>query len=164
MPADLGHEKQQLESRSKIRLMGLSAGAILAAGIAAITVFTSMALRERNMLREKVAVIAPKAARVLDHRQSWEEASPAVDPSRFLTQTLLHVMEPESSGEVTLTHFEATPERVILRGRTESPAFSLDYAREIQEVESLMDHEWEAPAPVIASDNSATFELMGVRP
>lgn len=164
MPADLGLEKQRLESRSKMRLMGLSAGAILAAGIAAITVFTSMALRERNMLREKVAAVAPKAARVLDHRQSWEEAAPAVDPERFLTETLLRIMEPPSSSEVTLTHFESTPDRVILRGRTESPAMALDYAREIQDVESLADYAWETPAPVIASDNSATFELKGDRP
>lgn len=164
MPADLGVEKQRLESRAKLRLMGLSAGAVMAAAVAAITVFTSMAVRERNMLREKVALLAPRASRVLDHRQSWEEAAPAVDPSRFLTETLLHVMEPASSSEVTLTHFEATPERVILRGRTESPALALAYAREIKDVESLLDYDWETPSPAIASDNSATFELKGVRP
>ena len=164
MPADLVHENERLQSRSKMRLMGLSAGALVAAGVAVVTVLTSMAIRDRNMLREKVALVAPKASRVLDHRQSWEEASPAVDPARFLTQTLLQVMEPASSGEVTLTHFEATPDRVIMRGRTESPAMALDYAREIKDVESLADYDWETPAHMIASDNSATFELKGVRP
>lgn len=164
MPADLGHEKDRLQSRSKMRLMGLSAGALIAAGVALVTVLTSMAVRERNMLREKVAMVAPKASRVLDHRQSWEEAAPAVDPSRFLTQTLLHVMEPASSGEITLTHFEATPERIILRGRAESHTPALDYAREIKDVENLADFDWETPAPMIASDNSATFELKGDRP
>ena len=60
-----------------------------------------------------------------------------------------------------MTNFEWTPERVLLRGRTPTPALALEYATGIKDAEPLARFTWETPAPVIASDNSATFELKG---
>jgi hypothetical protein len=60
-----------------------------------------------------------------------------------------------------MTHFEWTPDRLILRGRMPSAALALQYANEVHEVEALARYAWQTPPPTIASDNSATFELTG---
>jgi hypothetical protein len=133
----------------------------MAACVAVMAVMISYATRQRDMLLEEVADLSPRASQVLDHKKSWLEAAPAVDPTFFPMQVLLDSMTPSSSREVSLTNFEWKPDRLVLRGRMPSAALALQYANEITEVENLTRFVWETPAPTIASDNSATFELTG---
>ncbi len=163
VPLDILQARAQQVSRTKTRMLALTVGFALAAAVAVIAALTSLAVQERNTLRERVAELSPKSSRVLDQKKSWLEAAPAVDPSTFAMQALLHAMEPSASGEVSMTHFEWTPERLILRGRTPTPALALQYANEITAIEGLAYLTWDTPAPTIASDNSATFELKGAR-
>ncbi len=153
--------RRRKEANGRTRLMLLTGGLAIAAAVAVMAVFTAMALKERNLLRERVAVLAPKASRVLDHKKSWLEAAPAVDPTTFPMQRLLQIMEPASSAEISMSHFEFTPERLILRGRTPTPSLALEYAEAVKDVPGLEKYGWDTPPPTIASDNSATFELKG---
>ncbi len=164
-PLDLRLEEQRQDKAARNRLLALTAGALVAAGIAIVATLTSMAVRERNDLREKVASLAPRAARVMDHQRAWKEAAPAVDPSQSVMQLLMDCMSPESSTEVTMMHFEYTPTNLILRGRTPDTSLALRYAQEMKENEALLAFTWETPPPAINnSDNSATFEMKGTRP
>lgn len=163
MPQDLIAERQSQSQRSKSRLIALSVGATIAAAIALVATLTSFALQERNMLREKVAVLTPRASRVMDHKKAWLEAAPAVDPSSWPQQMLLHSMEPAASSEASITHWEWTPERMSIRGRMPNASLALEYSQELKTSEALSAFAWETPAPVIASDNSATFEMKGAR-
>ncbi|MCB1224695.1 MAG: hypothetical protein KDK99_02680, partial [Verrucomicrobiales bacterium] len=138
MPADVRAMTHHREAVGRVRLLALSGGLVLAALVAVMMVLISVALKERNGLREKVAELTPRAARVEDQRASWEEAAPAVDPSRGPMQMLLHLMEPSVSADVTLMDFEFTPDRVLLRGHTKSASQALQYQQEIQQGESLM--------------------------
>jgi hypothetical protein len=162
MPEDVIAERRRQAGRARARFMALTAGAVLAAAIALVATVTSLALQERNMLREKVAELTPRASRVMDHKKAWQEAAPAVDPTTWPQQLLLHCMEPESSKEASITHWEWTPERISIRGRMPNASLALQYTKEVSEVEGLGMFGWEIPAPVIASDNSATFEMKGV--
>jgi hypothetical protein len=164
MPLDLHLAKQMSDTRSKQRVMALSAGLVVAAVAAVMMVMITLALGEQTMLREKVAEVSPKAARVLDQKRAWQEAAPAVDPSQGPMQFLLGLQEPATASEVTLMHLEFTPERVIVRGHTRNASTALQYSQEIQEGEMLLAYDWEAPPPELAVDESATFELKGVRP
>jgi hypothetical protein len=164
MPLDLHLAKQMSDTRSKQRVMALSAGLVVAAVAAVMMVMITLALGEQTMLREKVAEMSPKAARVLDQKRAWQEAAPAVDPSQGPMQFLLGLQEPATASEVTLMHLEFTPERVIVRGHTRDASTALQYSQEIQEGEMLLAYDWEAPPPELAVDESATFELKGVRP
>ncbi|SKB00691.1 hypothetical protein SAMN02745166_03205 [Prosthecobacter debontii] len=161
VPSDLLEARKKGASAARTRVMALSLGFVAAAVIAGVTVLTVWATQERDMLRERVAELTPRASQVMDQKKSWLEASPAVDPSFFPMQVLLDSMEPSASPEVSMTHFEWTPDRLLLRGRTPSPALALQYAKEITEVTGLSRYNWETPPPDIASDNSATFELKG---
>lgn len=163
-PLDLHLARQQQETRTRQRVMALSAGLVVAAAVAVMMVMITLALREQAMLREKVAELSPRAARVLDQKRAWQEAAPAVDPSQGPLQLLLALQEPESSMEVTLMEVEFTPQRVLLRGHTSNASTALQYSQEIQQSESLLAYDWEAPPPELGSDESATFELKGVRP
>lgn len=163
MPAEVIAARARQKARARSRLMALGAGALAAAAIAAITGLTVLAARERDALRERVAELAPRASKVADHRQSWEEVAAAVDPKRFPMEVLLRCMEPPCSAEVMLTHFECTPDRVIVRGRTPASHLALQYTQAIKTTGSLTAYTWETPPPSIAGDDSASFELKGVR-
>lgn len=164
MPEDLVAERQRQGSKSRTRFLALTAGAIFATAVTLVVTLTSLALQERNMLREKVAEMSPRASQVMDHKNAWHEAAPAVDPTTWPQQMLLHCMEPASSSEVSITHWEWTPERMSIIGRMPGASLALEYTQEIASSESLSHFNWDVPAPVIASDNSATFEMKGGLP
>ena len=161
MPQDVISERQSQTRRSKTRLLALAAGTVIAAAIALVATLTSLALQERNLLRDKVASLTPRASRVMDHKKAWHEAAPAVDPTIWPQQILLHCMEPESSKEASITHWEWTPERMNLRGRMPSASLALEYTQALKSIEALAPFGLTGPPPVIATDNSATFELKG---
>ena len=161
MPQDVLAERQSQTRRSKTRFMALATGTVIAAAIALVATLTSLALQERNQLREKVANLTPRASRVMDHKKAWREVAPAVDPTSWPQQILLHCMEPASSKEASITHWEWTPERMNLRGRMPSASLALEYTQALKSIEALAPFSLNGPPPVIASDNSATFELKG---
>jgi hypothetical protein len=161
VPSEIFAARLRQQSKARTRTIALSAGFAIAACVAVMAVMISYASRQRDALLEEVAELSPRASQVLDHKKSWLEAAPAVDPTYFPMQVLLDSMTPSSSAEVSLTNFEWKPDRLVLRGRMPSAALALQYANEITEVENLTRYAWETPAPTIASDNSATFELTG---
>jgi hypothetical protein len=164
MPGDLTVAHAQQQKSARTRLIALTAGAIGAVCVAVLTGLTALALQQRNSLFEQMAALSPKSSKVEDHRRAWEEVASAVDPKRFPMATLLQCMEPAGAAQVAVTHFECTPDKVILRGRTETSSAALQYAQEIKEVESLLAYTWETPPPELHGDDSASFEVKGVRP
>lgn len=164
MPADISAERARQQKTARTRLMALGAGGFVALAIAVISLLTFFASRERSALLDKVAELTPRASRVEDHRKAWEEIASAVDPKRFPMEIMLRCMEPKSSTDVALAHFEMSADRVLLRGRTPSSSIALQYAQEIKGLESLNAYTWDTPPPQMHSDDSATFELKGTRP
>lgn len=161
MPEDLVQERQRAGTRARTRFLAMTFGAAAAAAIALVATLTAFALQERNMLREKVAELTPRASRVMDHKRAWMEAAPAVDPSTWPQQVLLHCMEPESSKEALLTHWEWTPDTLSLMGRMPSASLALEYTQALKDSGALAHFGLDGPPPVIASDQSATFEMKG---
>jgi hypothetical protein len=161
MPQDVIAERQSQTRRSKTRFMALVTGTLVAAAIALVATLTSLALQERNLLREKVANLTPRASQVMDHKKAWHEVAPAVDPTTWPQQILLHFMEPESSKEASITHWEWTPERMNVRGRMPNFSLAIEYTQALKSIEALAPFEFGGPPPTIASDNSASFELKG---
>lgn len=163
MPADVIQQRARQQAAGRTRTIALVAGGLVALALAAIGSLTFLASRERAALLDEVAELTPRASRVEDHRRSWEEISPAVDPKRFPMEVLLRSMEPKSAPEVAMLLFECAGDRVLLRGRASSSSVALQYAQEIKNAEPLAAYAWETPPPEMHSDDSATFELKGVR-
>lgn len=164
LPPELAEQRSHQAKSARTRVMLLTAGFAVAAAIAVLSVLTTWATQERDLMRQRVAELTPRASQVMDQKRAWIEAAPAVDPTTFPAQILLECMTPESAGEVAMTHFEWTPGQILLRGRTPTPSLALQYAREIADADTLSRFKWETPPPAIASDNSATFELKGGLP
>ncbi len=161
MPRDVAVEKSRQELRRKKRLVALSFAAAAALVIATIAGLAFWASRARSAWLDEIATLTPKASRVEQQKREWEEVAVAVDPSRSPMEILLHGMEPPSSSEVSLTHFEATPEHIVFRGRTATPAQALMYVQEMRSLPALAFCKFDAAPPAIAGDNSASFELKG---
>lgn len=161
MPEELVFERERQGTRSRTRFLALCFGAAAAAAIALVATLTALALQERNMLRAKVADLMPRASRVMEHKRAWLEAAPAVDPSTWPQQVLLQCMEPNSSKEASITHWEWTPDKLSLIGRMPSASLALEYTQALKTSEALERFALDGPPPVIASDQSATFEMKG---
>ena len=163
-PVDLHVARQREAERTKRRVALLSGGLVLAAAVSVMMVMISLALREQAMLRDQVAELAPKAARVEDQRRAWQEAAPAVDPSQGPLPFLLGLQQPGSSTEVALMHVEFTARQVMVRGQAPKAAVALQFADEVKSSEMLAAYEWDTPAPELGADERAVFEFKGVRP
>ncbi|MDB6139495.1 MAG: hypothetical protein JWO94_2567 [Verrucomicrobiaceae bacterium] len=162
MPGDVIATRHSVAAAQRTRLMVLSGAFVASAFVAAFMVVMSMATRERDGLREQVAEITPRAAKVENHKQAWEEVATAVDPNSYPMELLMRCMEPKASNEITLTSFECTADTILLHGRAPEISPALKYSEELKQTESLA-FTWEAATPRIESDNSATFELKGTR-
>ncbi len=163
MPEDLRIELAKQDSRSRTRFIALTVGSVLAACIAVIATLTALALQERNKLRSEVAALMPRASRVAEHRRMWNEAAPAVDPTTWPQQMLLHCMESEASKESSITHWEWTPDLMSITARMPSVTLALQYQQDLSANESLSHFTWTSKMGDIAADNSTTFEMKGER-
>jgi len=164
MPADILASRASAKQSERRRLLLLSAGFVMAAVVAGFSFLMAEATRERDALREKVAEVTPRAAKILAQQAAWQEIAPAVDPNFFPMELLLRTMEPESSAEIGLTSFECTAKSVVIQGRAPEISPALKFTEDIKSSELLMAYQWEASTPKIESDNSASFELKGTLP
>lgn len=164
MPGDVIATRQAGAASARTRLMVLSGAFVVSILVAAFMVVMTMAGRERDALRDEVAEITPRAARVENHKAAWQEVATAVDPNSYPMELLLRCMEPKSSNEISLTNFECTRDTILLRGRAVEISPALKYSEELKHTDSLA-FAWESVAPPSISpiDNSATFELKGTR-
>jgi hypothetical protein len=163
MPLDLIASRQAAASSARRRLLALSAAFVLSACVAVFTLLIGKISRERDALLEQVAAITPRASKVESQRAAWQEAAPAVDPDGSPLETLLRLMEPAASSQITLTELEWTPKSVLLRGRAPEISPALKYMQEIKDTESLIAFNWEPGTPEIG-ENGAAFEVKGERP
>lgn len=161
MPEVLVLESKDQAARARMRMSVLTIGSVIAAAIALLAALLALSMQERNQLREKVAEITPRAARVMEHKKAWLEAAPAVDPTTWPQEVLLRCMEPESSKEVCITHWEWTPDKLNIIGRMPSASLALEYTQALKISPALEKFALDGPPPVIASDQSATFEMKG---
>ena len=164
VPPALRLAKAKHDKKSRSRMIALAAGAVAALGIFLVTALTVWARMERNSLREQITTLTPKAAKVTEMQKAWSEVATAVDPEACAMEFLLCCMEPTAASQVTLTDFEFAPDHLVLRGRTTDAGKALQFSQEIKGVPSLAVLAWETSPPSIAGDNTATFELKGVRP
>ena len=165
MPADIIATRIAAHSATKRRTMALAAGFALAAAIAGFSVLMTIATRERDGLRETIAEITPRAARVANHKAAWTEAAPAVDPEQYPMELLLRCMSPKGASDIALSSFDCTPERIVVQGRAMEISSALKYSEQIKNSDDLVAYQWEASTPSINEQTgTTTFELKGTLP
>lgn len=165
MPADIIAVRAAAQSSAKRRTLALGGGFALAALVAGFSVLMTLATREHDELRETIAMLTPKAARVANHKAAWMEAAPAVDPAHYPMEMLLRCMAPKAAADIALTSFDCTPERIVIQGGSLEIAAALKYTEQIKTSEDLLAYQWESSTPSInEATGTTTFELKGTLP
>ena len=165
MPGDIIAARDAARTATKRRTMALAAGFVMAAAIAGFSVLMTLATRERDALRDTIAEISPRAARVANHKAAWMEAAPAVDPERYPMELLLRCMSPKAAADIALSSFDCAQDRIVIQGRATEIASALRYTEQIKNSEALLAYQWEASTPNINEQTgTTTFELKGKLP
>jgi hypothetical protein len=162
MPAEVLGARDSAQSSAKRRVMLLTAGFALCAVLAGFAMLIGWASKERDTLREQVAMVMPKASKVGQHKAAWVEVGSAVDPDLMPMGMLLRCMEPSSSSQIAVTHFECTGDTIILRGRAPDASPALKYIEELKNTESLGIYTWESGTPQVGAQGTE-FEIKGTR-
>jgi hypothetical protein len=162
MPAEVIDARVSMQASGKRRVMLLTAGFALCALFAGFALLIGWASKERDALREQVATIMPRASKVGNHKSAWVEVGSAVDPDLMPMGVLLRCMEPSSSGQIAVTHFECTGDTVILRARAPDASPALKYIEELKNTESLSAYTWESGTPQVGAQGTE-FEIKGTR-
>lgn len=161
MPMDIIVTRQAQQTAARYRVIGLGAGFVVAGLVAVFSAMMSMATRERDELREKIAEVTPRAAHVGNHKAAWTEAAAAVDPSTYPMQLLLHCMEP-NPPEMALLSFECTTDRLMIQAHTPNVEEALKYQLDLKNVEALSGYTWDTgQLKINEKDNSVNFDMKG---
>ena len=156
--------KEKIELTRKRRRFQLIFASLLFMGlIAAMFALQLVAALEHEKLLDELNMLTPLAAQIELQRSHWEEVSPALDPQSFPTRMLLSFMESPVSADISLMRFEWTPQRVMVQAHALSTNAALQYAQDIRSHQGLGVYDWVVPAPTIAEDDSATFEMTGLK-
>lgn len=162
MPADVLAARATSQASGKRRVLLLTVGLAAAVLMAGFALVIGHASRQRQALQDQVAEIMPRASKVGAHKAAWLEVGSAVDPDLLPMGVLLRCMEPGSSAQVALTHFECTHDTVILRGRAPDASPALKYIEELKNTESLGAYSWESGTPQVGAQGTE-FEIKGTR-
>jgi hypothetical protein len=155
-------ELQKRETRKLRTRQLLAAGALVAGGaILAFFAATALALHHQKTLRDRIAALSPAASEIEQIQQRWGEVAAAVDPGRSPLEMMLLIRQLPSAGEISLTRFERSADRLALKGTAASPSEALKFLGAISKSESLSGYQWTYAQPLIAQDGTATFEIEG---
>ncbi len=133
-------------------------GAVALGVLAALFSLTDMQhRREAN----RIAEIAPDAARVRNFQARWAELARAVDRDAFVLEIWRKVLSVPASSSVSLHRMEITREGVSLFGETESASEAFRFMDELARHSALSAFVWDFPVPEIREDGRAVFHLHG---
>lgn len=91
----------------------------------------------------------------------WRALAPAIDPSRYLTETMREVYEclPTDSS-VLWTTFDLTPRTLTIQGEAPSPSAAVDFTDKLKSRPGLRMYHFEAEPPAEANGR-ARFRITG---
>ncbi len=95
----------------------------------------------------------------------WRGLAPAIDPSRYLTETMREVYEclpPDSS--VLWTTFDVTPRTLTIQGEAPSPSAAVDFTDKLKAQAGLRIYHFEAEPPAPLANGRARFHITGKLP
>lgn len=138
-------------------------GAGIYVGILLLGLLAVAALRIRlGWINSRLDAVRPAAEAVQVAEQHWKALLPAVDPSRYVIETMLQVYECLPPGNaVRLTSFSWNRDGVVIQGEAPSPAVAAEFSEKLKARPGLKRLHFRADAPEILSDGHARFRIAG---
>ena len=159
--SDVLARREAKVSTARIRKMALITGVVVSALVFAAVAASTILDWKRDMLLDEIAQLTPRASSVAADKGRWDELAAAVDRDRSVLEMLYRLGEVPSVHGVTLTKFEIAPGVINVSGKAARPGLGLKFGGDVTAGAYLPEYRWEFPAPAIANDNTATFELKG---
>ncbi len=152
---------QRNRARKIARLVGI--------GIGAVTLIICAVLGwctwQRNILRNEVAKLRPRAAQVEAMSERWASVASAVDKDAFVLETLLAIQSLPAAQSVSLDKFELREAGISIEGTAASATQALRFLDALSGADAFTDYQWTFPQPTFDGDSAAEakFEIEGTR-
>ncbi len=118
-----------------------------------------------SRLDSKLAALRPVAAEAKAADAHWRTLAPAIQPSRYLVDTVQQVYDCLPPGDaVRWTVVDFTPRSVALQGEAPSPDAAVDFTDKLKANPALKPYHLEAEPPTSLPSGHAVFRIKGSLP
>ena len=144
IPADARSEKRSLEKRQRRNVL-IAAILVLYIGLAAYYGYQYVELdTDLNKQDDRIRVVRVKHSEIALFNADWQQLAPVVDSQRWPIQLLYRTATIiPSSQDLRFKVFEASRERIVIRGEASDLKVTSSYAEKIRR--ALKDYEWSLP-------------------
>lgn len=147
--------------RTLLRAVAGAAAVLVSAALAAGFYSLALAWKTREVDRQ-LALIERQTAPLRNVAARWQQVEPAVDEKFFPLEMLHAVVSAIPSGNVRLTVFEMSPEKLLVEGEAGNVSAATDFFKKLQGGDSA-GISWEMPPPLLQANNKARFVITGER-
>ena len=115
--------------------------------------------------RNHLARLRPQAEFSQNATTHWRTLAPAIDPARYLTETMREVYEclPADSS-VLWTGFDLTPRTLTVTGEAPDVSAAVDFTEKLQARPGLRAYRFTAEPPAALPNGKARFHVTGTLP
>ena len=118
-----------------------------------------------SRLDSKLAAVRPVADEARAADAHWRTLAPAVQPDRYLVETVQQVYDCLPPGDtVRLTAIDFTPHSLAIQGEAPSPATAVDFTDKLKTHPALRGYHLEAEPPTSLPNGRAVFRIKGNLP
>ena len=164
-PAHWRTERLKGERMARLRRRLLLGAAIYGAALVLGFLWLGVLKFQVSRLDSKLAAVAPAAAESKAADGHWRSLSPAIQPERYLVETVEQIYDCLPPGDtVRLTAIDFTPHALALQGEAPSPATAVDFTDKLKAHPALKAYHLEAEPPSSLPSGRAVFRIKGNLP
>ena len=164
-PAGWRTERLRGERMARLRRRLLLGVGIYLAVLGLLFVGAGVLWMRARVQRAHLARLQPAADYSQNATARWRALAPAIDPARYLTETMHEVYEclPADSS-VLWTGFDQTPRTVTITGEAPSVSAAVDFTEKLQARPGLRAYRFAAEPPASLPNGKARFHVTGTLP
>ena len=158
-------ERLRGERMARLRRRLLFGAAVYGAALVLGFLWLGVLKFEVSRLDSKLAAVAPAAAESKAADAHWRALSPAIQPERYLVETVQQIYDCLPPGDtVRLTVIDFSPHALALQGEAPSPAAAVDFTDKLKTHPALKAYHLEAEPPSSLPSGRAVFRIKGSLP
>ena len=161
LPESWRQRRKTLAKQAQWKKRLLWAGGAYLALVVLFAVYIFALRIQVGMLDRAVAADEPKTAFIKKTEARWKALAPAIDPSYYPIEVLLHIFESLPSADVRITQFNQSARQVSIDGEANSAALAYQFADKVKKNPDLKAFQFDMASPRILPNEHAQFRLEG---
>jgi hypothetical protein len=161
-PASWRAERERGEGLARLKHRVFAAGAVYI-GLLLLGVLALAGLKLRLLwLEARLTAVRPAAATVQAGDLRWRNLAPAIDPARYMIETLWQVFQCLPPGDtIRLTNYNASLNGISVQGEAPSGSAAVEFTERLKGRPELRKFHLKAEPPVILPTGHASFRITG---